>query len=42
VPVRTRATAADDLDSGDDANLRVLREPEDNEFCLVLRGPGES
>jgi predicted enzyme related to lactoylglutathione lyase len=36
------ATAADDLDSDDDANLRVLRDPEGDEFCLVLRGPGES
>jgi hypothetical protein len=33
------ATPADDLDSDDDPNLRVLRDPGGNEFCLVLRRP---
>jgi hypothetical protein len=35
------ATAADDVDSADDPNLRVLRDPEGNEFCLIHRGPDE-
>jgi hypothetical protein len=34
------ASVADDLDTGDDL-LRVLRDLEGNEFCLVLRSPGE-
>jgi len=34
------ATIAEDLDTGDET-LRVLRDPEGNEFCLVRRGPGE-
>jgi catechol-2,3-dioxygenase len=34
------ASVADDLDAGDDS-LRVLRDPEGNEFCLVLRAPGD-
>jgi catechol-2,3-dioxygenase len=34
------AAIADDLD-GREESLRVLRDPEGNEFCLVLRAPGE-
>jgi hypothetical protein len=34
------ASVADDLDTGEDS-LRVLRDPEGNEFCLVLGSPGE-
>jgi catechol 2,3-dioxygenase-like lactoylglutathione lyase family enzyme len=35
------ASDADDLDDEDDASLVVLRDPEGNEFCLILREPGE-
>jgi len=35
------AALAADLDSDDDPDLRVLRDPEGNEFCLVHRRPGE-
>ncbi|MEU4221237.1 alcohol dehydrogenase catalytic domain-containing protein [Actinoplanes sp. NPDC026623] len=35
------APIAEGLDGGDES-LRVLRDPEGNEFCLVQRGPGES
>ena len=34
------ASVAGDIDAGDDT-LRVLRDPEGNEFCLVLRATGE-
>ena len=34
------ATVAEGLDGGDE-EIRVLRDPEGNEFCLILRGPGE-
>ncbi len=34
------AAIADDLD-GREESLRVLRDPEGNEFCLVLRAPGQ-
>jgi catechol-2,3-dioxygenase len=39
--VELGATYAGDLDDQDDASLLVLRDPEDNEFCLILREPGE-
>jgi predicted enzyme related to lactoylglutathione lyase len=35
------ASVADDLDQNDDGTLRVMRDPEGNEFCLVLRADGE-
>jgi len=35
------ASDAGDLDDRDDDSLIVLRDPEGNEFCLVLRAPGE-
>jgi predicted enzyme related to lactoylglutathione lyase len=35
------AEAADDVDSDDDPYLRVLRDPEGNEFCLIRRAPDE-
>jgi catechol 2,3-dioxygenase-like lactoylglutathione lyase family enzyme len=35
------ARVAGDLDNEDDDTLRVLRDPEGNEFCLILRAAGE-
>lgn len=39
--VELGASVADDIDDKDDGTLRVMRDPEGNEFCLILRPEGE-